>query len=528
MLKAALLLALLAAPAGAETLAGRRLALHVLNRLAYGPRPGEVEKVAREGADAWVARQLAPETIADPACAAVTARFKTQAMGAEALWKAYPQGKQRRFLGLFGKESRPQRIVEEAAAAKLLRAAVCEAQLGEVMTDFWFNHFNVDARKGPVKWLFTSYERDVIRPRAFGKFRDLLGAVAHSPAMLLYLDNAQSTVDARYAPDDLQDDIMRMEAGMAEKGGKRAKLGLNENYARELLELHTLGVDGGYSQADVTQLARVLTGWSVSRPNPKKAGEFGFQFRPRMHDSGVATVLGREFSGRGQEEGERALDLLARHPSTARFLATKLCRRFVADDPPPALVARVAQRFSDSDGDVRAVLRFLFEQPEFRDPSALRSKVKTPFEYAASLLRATNAEVRDPLQAARALVRLGQPPYLCEPPTGWPDRADAWVSAGGLLERLRAAQAVTRGAPKSPVAADPAVVAPQADGPRETLGALVDALLGGLVSERTRKALERRLEDPDVARARFDDRPRPADPRLLATLVLGAPEFQRR
>lgn len=524
----AVLLVLLALPCGAEPLEGRRLALHALNRLGYGPRPGEVERVAREGADAWIARQLAPEPVADPACEAVAARFKTQTMSAEQLWKAYPQGERRKLLGLFGKDDRPQRIVEEAAAAKLLRAVSCEAQLAEVMTDFWFNHFNVDARKGPLKWLFVPYERDVIRPRAMGKFRDLLGAVAHSPAMLVYLDNAQSTVDARYAPEDMQDDIERMEEQMAERGGKRAKLGLNENYARELLELHTLGVDGGYSQSDVTQLARVLTGWSVRRPNPKKAGEFGFQFKPRMHDPGIKTVLGREFSGRGQEEGERALDLLAGHPSTARFLATKLCRRFVADDPPPALVARVAERFELSGGDIRAVLRELFASPEFRDSAALRAKVKTPFEYAASLLRATNAEVRDPIQTARALVRLGQPPYLCEPPTGWPDRADAWVSAGGLLERLKAANLVARGGPKAPAAADPAVVAPRAEDPRAALGSLTDALLGGTASERTRRALERRLEDPEVSRSRFDDRPRPADARLLAVLVLGTPEFQRR
>lgn len=521
-------LAVLLPAAAAEPLEGRRLALHALNRLGYGPRPGEVETVSRMGVDAWIARQLAPEAMPDPACAAVTARFKTQSMSAEQLWKAYPQGEKRKLLGLFGKDSRPQRIVEEAAAAKLMRAVSCEAQLREVMTDFWFNHFNVDARKGPLKWLFMPYERDVIAPRAMGRFRDLLGAVAHSPAMLVYLDNAQSTVDARYAPEDMQDDIERMEEKMAERGGKRAKLGLNENYARELLELHTLGVGGGYSQGDVTQLARVLTGWSVRRPNPKKAGEFGFQFKPRMHDPGPKTVLGRSFSGKGEEEGEAALDMLARHPSTAKFIATKLCRRFVADDPSPALVARVARRFTETDGDVRAVLKALFADPEFRSESALRAKVKTPFEYAASLLRATNAEVRDPLQTAKALVRLGQPPYLCEPPTGWPDRADAWVSAGGLLERMKAANMVARAGPKAPAAADPAVVHPKAGDPRAALAALTDSRLGGAVSARTREALERRLGDPEVSRSRFDDRPRPADARLLAVLVLGAPEFQRR
>ncbi|MBI3297113.1 MAG: DUF1800 domain-containing protein [Elusimicrobia bacterium] len=525
---AALLVLLLAYPGSCAELEGRRLAVHVLGRLGYGARPGEAERLAREGVDAWIARQLAPESIVDPACAAVTARYPSQGMGPAELFEEYPQPKQARLLGMFDREAKPQRIIEEAAAAKLERAAVCQAQLAEVMTDFWFNHFNVDARKGPLKWLFTSYERDTIRPRAFGRFRDLLGAVAHSPAMLVYLDNAQSTVDARYAPREDLVALGRMEERMAEKGGKRAKLGLNENYARELLELHTVGVGGGYSQTDVTELARVLTGWTLVRPNAKK-GVVGFQFRPRMHDAGEKTVLGRRFGpDGGQREGELALDMLARHPATARFIALKLCRRFVSDEPPAALVERLAAKFTAADGDVRVVLAALFASPEFRSEAAFRAKVKTPYEFAVSLLRATRAELRDPLQAARALVRLGQPPYLCEPPTGWPDRADAWISAGGLLERLRAAAAVTRGGPNAPAAADAAVVAPRAADARASVDALAAALLGGELSERTRKTLEDRLDDPEIRRGRLDDAPRPADERLLAALVLGSPEFQRR
>ncbi len=531
-----LLALLLAVPAAAEPLTGKRLALHVLNRLAYGPRPGEAERVAREGVDAWIERQLAPEPLVDPACAAATARYPTQKMSAGELFDAFPPAKKRILFGLFSKESRPQRIIEEAAAAKLERAVSCEAQLREVLTDFWFNHFNVDARKGPLKWGFVPYERDVIRPRVLGKFRELLGAVAHSPAMLAYLDNAQSTVDSRYAPADVQEEISRMEGQMAERGDKRPKLGLNENYARELLELHSVGVDGGYSQKDVTELARVLTGWSFARTGKKGRGDYVFQFRPRMHDPGEKKVLGRTFGpayfgsppGHGEKEGEAALDLLARHPATARFIALKLCRRFVSDDPPEALVARAAARFGASDGDLRAVLVELFSSSEFRSEEAFRAKVKTPFEYAASLLRATHAELRDPVQAARGLWRLGQPPYLCEPPTGWPDRAEAWVSAGALLERLRVAQGLVRGGPKFPAAADAAVIAPEGGEPRTALGSLVSVLLGGEASERTLKALEKHLEDPELKRARLDDKPRAPDGRLLAVLVLGSPEFQRR
>ncbi|MDE2293731.1 MAG: DUF1800 domain-containing protein [Elusimicrobia bacterium] len=518
----------MAVPAGAKPLAGRRLALHVLDRLAYGPRPGEVDKVAKMGVDRWINLQLEPQTIPDPACAAVARRFPTQRMSSGQLFSRFPPKKKRVLFGLFSKESRPQTIIEEAAAAKLERAVVCEAQLREVMTDFWFNHFNVDARKDQDKWLFVPYERDVIRPRVFGRFRDLLGAVAHSPAMLVYLDNYRSTVDPRYAPEDMQMRLSRMEERMKERGGKRQVLGLNENYAREIMELHTVGVDGGYTQKDVTQLARVLTGWSVARAGKKGTGDFVFRFKPGMHDYGVAVVMGQRFAGDGEAEGEAALDMIARSTATAHFIALKLCRRFVADDPPPALVARVAERFEETGGDIRETLLAVFRSPEFRSEDDFRAKVKTPFEYVASLLRATGAKVKDPVKAARALDRLGEPLYRCEPPTGWPDRADAWVNAGALLERLRDAAALARPGPKAPAAADPAVVAPAAGTPAKALAMLEASLLGGVASPRTQRALQKRLKEPRISRRRLDDPPRPPDERLLAALVLGSPDFQRR
>ena len=251
--------------------------------------------------------------------------------------------------------------VRRAPGQKLLRAVYSERQLQEVLTDFWFNHFNVDVRKIDDRPVVVEYERDVIRPRVLGRFRDLLGATAKSPAMLFYLDNWLSK-----------------------------DRGLNENYARELMELHTLGVDGGYTQADVVNVARAFTGWTMSKPHEAT----GFAFNDRMHDHGAKRVLGRTIkAGGGVEDGEQVLDLLARHPSTARFIATKLVRRFVADDPPPALVDRAARTFRRTDGDLREVMRTILTSPEFLAPAAYRAKVKSPFEYVVSLLRATSASV---------------------------------------------------------------------------------------------------------------------------------------
>ncbi|MBI3565063.1 MAG: DUF1800 domain-containing protein [Elusimicrobia bacterium] len=536
---AAVLAALLSVPAAARTAAAappprmsaRERALHALERLGYGPRPGEVEAVERLGVDKWVAAQLDPASVPDAALEERLKAYPSLAMTGEQLMDAYPNMKRKRLLGMFGSSKPPRDVAWDLASAKLLRAVYSERQLQEVLTDFWFNHFNVSAAKNQDRWLIIPYERDVIRPRVFGKFRDLLGAVAHSPAMLVYLDNFQSTIDARYAPAGAQEDIAEMEGAMARNPKGRRKLGLNENYARELLELHTLGVDGGYTQKDVTELARILTGWTVERPNPKtkdKAADWVFRFKRRMHDPGEKTLLGETYAWAGEAEGEKALDALARHPATARFVALKLCRRFVADDPPQDLVDAVARRFTETDGDLRETYRALFESDWFWERRWFRKKVKTPLEFVASALRATGAEVRDPERVARSLDGLGMPLYRCEPPTGWPDRAEAWVNAGALVSRLRAAQSLFSGNPNAPAAASAAADGADPSDGRALVARLTDAYLGGVVSEHTRDALFRRLEDPEVSRARLDDRRRSFRVDRLAALVLGSPDFQRR
>lgn len=504
---------------GADRMTERERAIHALDRLAYGPRPGEVDKVLAEGVDAWVARQLRPETIGDAPLEAKLRAYRSIGLSGAELLREYPD-KKTRALGPLGSGRKPAEVASELAAAKLLRAVESERQLQEVMTDFWFNHFNVAAQKGQLKWLVSPYERETIRPRVLGRFRDLLGAVARSPGMLVYLDNAQSAIDARYAPAGAREDIVEMEEKMAERGGKkgRRRLGLNENYARELMELHTLGVDGGYTQRDVTELARILTGWSVDRPSRKnRLEDFAFKFKRRMHDPGAKVLLGVPFAWSGEAEGDKALDLLAAHPATARFIATKLCRRFVADEPPADMVDRVAARFRATDGDIRETLKALFADPAFYERAYFRAKVKTPLEFTASALRATRAELRDPVRIAKSIGGMGQPLYRCEPPTGWPDRAPPWINAGALLARMRAAAALFNQNPNAPASADArALLGGAPPGGGKAVAAYVDAFLGGEIGERTRAAILARLDHPGMS------------PGKVAALVIGSPEFQRR
>jgi uncharacterized protein (DUF1800 family) len=303
--------------------------------------------------------------------------------------------------------------ITAAAEAKLLRALTSDRQLEEVLVDFWFNHFNVFARKGPAALFLRDYEDRAIRPHVLGKFRDLLGATAKSPAMLIYLDNWQSN----------------------------QRRGLNENYARELLELHTLGVDAGYTQDDIINVARAFTGWTVARE-----GAPGFRFAPRLHDDDPKRVLGVTFrAGGGKNDGERVLDLVARHPATARHIAFKLSQRFVSDVPPAVLVERATQTFTRSNGDLRAVVRLIITSPEFFAAGVRKQKIKTPFEFVVSALRASAAEVRNASAVLRALADMGMPLYLCQPPTGYDDTADAWVSSGALVNRINFAVALSKG-----------------------------------------------------------------------------------
>jgi uncharacterized protein (DUF1800 family) len=419
-------------------------------------------------------------------------------------------------------------VVSELQQAKVLRAVYSERQLEEVMTDFWFNHFNVFIYKEQNQYLVTTYERDAIRPNALGKFRDLLGAVAKSPAMLYYLDNWLSM-----GPNSL---AAGAKPGQPPNPNAPSK-GLNENYGRELMELHTLGVDGGYSQTDVTQVARVFTGWTIG---PMDQG-WAFTFDPKRHEPGPKTVLGKTISENNVNEGLEVLDTLAKSPATAKFISTKLARRFVADDPPPALVAAMAKKFLESGGDIKEVLRVMVHSKEFWSPDIYRKKVKTPLEFIASAVRATGTQVQNPMPIVQALNKMAMPLYQMQPPTGYSTNGQAWMNSDALLERLNFSVSLTSGG-MGGVNFDPlrmlalgllarsakeeVVPVSTAGGADAAITLVEDALIGGDVSKNTDKAIRKSLDDPQIGSHLLDD---PAKP--LATIIgltLGAPEFQVR
>jgi len=322
----------------------------------------------------------------------------------------------------------PQQLVaRDLMEGKLLRAIYSDRQLDEVLADFWFNHFNIYLDKGADHYLVTEYEREVIRPHVLGKFRDLLEATAKSPAMLFYLDNWQSV-----GPD----------APQPRGQGNKARRGLNENYGRELLELHTLGVDGGYTQKDVTEVARCFTGWTINQPQRGGA----FQFNPRLHDKGEKVVLGTIIpAGGGMEDGEKVLDIVARHPATAHFISTRLAQRFVADDPPAALVNRMAQTFLKTDGDLREVMKTMLDSKEFWSVGAYRSKMKSPLEMVASAVRAVNGDVDFAFALANQVAQLGEPLYRKQEPTGYSNSSQEWMNSAGLLARMNFALQLANG-----------------------------------------------------------------------------------
>jgi uncharacterized protein (DUF1800 family) len=523
----------------AERTSGDAKIVHALNRLSFGPRAGDVERVAKLGLDKWIELQLQPERISEPDLARRLEPFATQRLATAALVQKYDlpvearrelqrrqsermdgngdDETQRRQLRLelerkYQLEGNPRQVLVEQQQVKLLRAVTSERQLEEVMADFWFNHFNVFADKGPEKLLLPEYEREVIRKHALGRFEDLLIATAKSPAMLFYLDNwlsadpgaAQRVAERRAQRQRRRggDEMMTRPA----PGPRRA--GLNENYARELMELHTLGVDGGYTQKDVTEVARCFTGWTIEglRDEPR------FAFEARLHDAGDKLVLGRTIKGGGMDEGLEVIHRLATHPQTARFISHKLARRFVADAPPDALVERAAATFRKSDGDIRKVLKTLFDSPEFW--SARQAKVKTPFEFVVSALRATGADVQDARDVARRIGEMGMPLYLQQPPTGYKDTADAWVSTSGLLARLNFALDLAAGRVRG-VRTDVRALAPGAGDGSELALALAARLVPAGLGEQTKRTLDEKAgQSLDAAR--------------VAGLVLGSPEFQRR
>lgn len=487
----------------------RQAAAHLLNRFTFGPRPGDIERVVEMGIDAWLDEQLRGD-LPEPRLEAKLAPLKALRLPSREISETYPnpgrllvmaqrqgllspedaptaggslreQQRTRRTLMKASRELgyRPQReLLGQLFAQKVLRAVHSPNQLEEVLTDFWFNHFNVAMSDNQARGYLVSYERDALRPHVLGDFRTLLGATARHPAMLLYLDNAQSgadrdratTIDGirrrrggfgppRRGPGRLNARRRGGESGARPRGRQQGRqpVGLNENYARELLELHTLGVDGGYGQEDVVEVARAFTGWAVLPPNldPRAQdrirwlrsiqdrGGMGFVidgeflFRADVHDAEKKSVLGKTLpAGRGIEDGEDVLDLLAGHPSTARHLARKLAVRFVCDEPPAELVKRLASSFERTGGDLSAVIRTLVRSPEFWSPESRRQKIKSPFEVAVSAVRALDADVESPAALVEWISRMGQPLYNYQAPTGYPDRAEAWVNTGSLLNRM--------------------------------------------------------------------------------------------
>ena len=542
-----------------------RAIVHVLNRIGFGPAPGNLERVRTIGLAAYIDQQLQPERLDDSRMAARLAAFETLSKSTQEMAEQYylpaqmarreaqrrqaaqapasgdpamatPQDEAARREMMTPEQTEAVRmerqVLTELMQAKLLRAAYSERQLQEVMVDFWFNHFNVFSGKGQVRVYLNEYERDAIRPHVFGTFRALLQATAESPAMLFYLDNWQSSAPEGASTAAPRPENGRMNPrnpnrmpggsgnlnrpGQANRPRTLADLppalrnrrgGLNENYARELMELHTLGVEGGYTQKDVQEVARAFTGWTIA--NPRQGG--AFRFEPRMHDDGAKIVLGQTIkAGGGKQDGERVLDLLANHPSTAQFIATKLARRFVADEPPKALVERAARRFRETGGNIREVVRTIVTSPEFFAPEAYRAKIKSPFEFVVSAVRATDIDMTNATPLVMAMRNLGMPLYGCQPPTGYSDKAEAWVNSGALLNRMNFALSLTASRQQRGTGVRP-LPARSGAGSTVTSDALIASALAGELSETTAET---------VAKATTSSQ--------ALALLLGSPEFQRR
>ncbi|HXN64295.1 MAG TPA: DUF1800 domain-containing protein [Candidatus Acidoferrales bacterium] len=594
--------------------------LHALNRLGYGPRPGDVEHIREIGLAKWIDEQLNPSSIDDSRTQARLANFPTLKMSSAQLIEQFPRpqvaakregisveeyrkqmqeqrqqamrqmnaaenggtsqgdgasgtskdtddpvsqqleemsGDKSAKLGKQGYNGgdpnkspmmayqqlhTPQRIVAELAMAKMDRAVYSDRQLEEQLDDFWFNHFNVFANKGQDAWLLTSYERDAIRPSVLGKFQDLVTATAKSPAMLFYLDNWQSADPAAAQRLAEKRAVMQERAaarramygippmGMpgnpnAQQQKQKREMGLNENYGRELMELHTLGVDGGYSQDDVIAVAKCFTGWTIKQPQK----EAEFNFNDDLHVRGPKTVLGHTIDAGGMGDGEEVIRLLSRDPHTAHHIASELAQHFVSDNPPQALVDRMARTFLEKDGDLKAVMRAMIYSPEFWSREAYRAKVKTPFELVASAARAVNADIDIPLPMVMWTARIGEPLYQCQPPTGYKDTADTWVNTGALLNRLNYSLTLAgnrlRGSRVD--IASLLGVQPGSD-PEAALDEAIATLLHSNVAPQTRTTLQKQLTDPQVLQASLDDQVKQVNLGTVAGLVLGAPEFQRR
>jgi uncharacterized protein (DUF1800 family) len=497
----------LAAQLPPPTLTPRDSAFHALNRLAYGARPAEADSVARFGVMRWIERQLDPDHVSDDHVGDREREFKILDYNRSDLAGRYRDAtreRQRlqREAATTGdstrmRDARPMREFRELGGElqqlAIVRAALSERQLREVMVDFWTNHFNVFVGKGADRFLLPSYIEETIRPRALGRFEDLLIATAGSPAMLFYLDNAQSVAPGSQPP------------RMRRFAPNRMPKGINENYARELLELHTLGVDGGYTQQDIIEVARIFTGWSIE---PPERGS-GFVFRGWAHDRGEKHVLGLTFNDDGKDEGIRLLKFLASQHATMHHVSAKLCARFVADDPPDGCIDAAVAAWQKSRGDIRAVLRAIFTSPDFWSAQAVRSKVKTPFEFVVSAVRATGVEPDDTPRLAQLVARLGEPLYQQPAPTGYAETEAHWVNSGALLARMNAAMGIAKDCSSIP-----------ANGDHARLVDLIDQqLLAGTMSAHTKSVILEQLTDvTDPVQARA----------LAVGLALGGPDFQKQ
>ena len=517
--------------------------LHALNRLGYGPRPGDLERVKQMGLENWIELQLHPEKLDEPILQARLSLLPAANLNSQALLAGYPQpdaaakrlgitvDEYRRQMdaeahppqGVRPKPSKlPQEALNQLQQAKALRAIYSERQLQEQLTDFWFNHFNVFANKDLDLWLLASYENDVIRSHVFGRFRDLLEASAKSPAMLFYLDNylsadPQAAKRLRSHPEKLRG---RQYASLPPVGNR----GLNENYGRELMELHTLGVDAGYTQQDVIEVARCFTGWTIRNARTKPE----FAFDDRVHDPQPKNVLGKKIHPGGIRDGEQVLDLLARDPHTAHHLALELAQHFVSDNPPAALVDRMAVAFRKTGGDLREVMRAMVYSPEFWSRSAYRAKIKTPFELVVSTTRALGTDVDTALPLVNWITRIGEPLYQCLPPTGYSDKASAWVNAGALLNRLNFALALAGNhVAGSEVQIAPLLGAEAETDPYQALERAVNLFLAGQMSATTRSTLEKQSADPQIVQIKSGTTTQ-VNLGAITGLVLGTPEFQQR
>ena len=540
--------------------------IHVLNRLGFGARPGDVERVKSIGLENYINQQLSPEKVNDTVAENKVKELSVLTMTTAELYEKYPQPGQllrqlqqrgmlpadlqrepqtgppnpqtnppnpqdenyRKVIEEYYRENglqRPQRIIAELQASRILRAVYSERQLQEVMVDFWTNHFNIFANKGADRWLLPAYDRDTIRPNAMGKFSQLLLATAQSPAMLFYLDNFQSV-----SPDANRGGARRMLNPQAPQQQRR---GINENYARELMELHTLGVDGGYTQKDVQEVARCFTGWTIFQPrggaaavNAMLGRESGreaarreagtFFFNQRVHDDGEKVVLGQKIpSGGGIKDGLTVLEILSRHPSTAKYIATKLVRHFVSDTPPPALVARVANAFTKSDGDIRETLKALIFSNEFNSPEAYRAKIKRPFELVVSAIRTLGADTNGGPGTHQWIARMGEPLYGFQTPNGYSDAAESWVNTGGLVERMNFGLALASNRVQG-TRVDLAKLNVQEK--TKLIDESLKLIVAGDISPATRETLMKQIDE-----TKAND-----NVSKVVGLILGTPEFQRQ